>query len=84
LDCEQSRRRLLVSLSLGGFLVMTSTLIKLILGITLLVIVVIIGPLLGIWSLNTLFPVLAIPYTIETWAAFALLFTTGSIYKFKK
>jgi hypothetical protein len=63
---------------------MTSTLIKLILGITLLVIVVIIGPLLGIWSLNTLFPVLAIPYTIETWAAFALLFTTGSIYKFKK
>jgi hypothetical protein len=63
---------------------MTSTLIKLTLGITLLVIVVIIGPLLGIWSLNTLFPVLAIPYTIETWAAFALLFTTGSIYKFKK
>jgi hypothetical protein len=63
---------------------MTSTLIKLIFGIALLVIVIIIGPLLGIWSLNTLFPVLAIPYTIETWAAFALLFTTGSIYKFKK
>jgi hypothetical protein len=63
---------------------MTSTLIKLILGITLFVIVIVIGPLLGIWSLNTLFPVLAIPYTWETWAAFALLFTTGSIYKFKK
>jgi hypothetical protein len=63
---------------------MTSALIKLILGITLFVIAIVIGPLLGIWSLNTLFPVLAIPYTIETWAAFALLFTTGSIYKFKK
>jgi hypothetical protein len=63
---------------------MTSTLIKLILGITLFVIAIVIGPLLGIWSLNTLFPVLAIPYTWETWAAFALLFTTGSIYKFKK
>lgn len=25
------------------------------------------GPLLTIWSLNTLFPVLAIPYSIETW-----------------
>jgi hypothetical protein len=84
MDCKQSRRRLLVSLSLGGFLVMTSTLIKLFFGIALLVIAIIIGPLLGIWSLNTLFPVLAIPYTIETWAAFALLFTTGSIYKFKK
>jgi len=63
---------------------MTSALIKLILGITLFVVAIVIGPLLGIWSLNTLFPVLAIPYTWETWAAFALLFTTGSIYKFKK
>jgi hypothetical protein len=63
---------------------MTSTLIKLIFGIALILFAIIIGPLLGIWSLNTLFPVLAIPYTIETWAAFALLFTTGSIYKFKK
>ena len=63
---------------------MTSALIRLILGITLFVIAIVIGPLLGIWSLNTLFPVLAIPYTWETWAAFALLFTTGSIYKFKK
>ena len=31
--------------------------------------VVIFGPLLTIWSLNTLFPVLAIPYSIETWLA---------------
>ena len=30
------------------------------------VVVVVFGPLLTIWSLNTLFPVLAIPYSIET------------------
>lgn len=52
---------------------MTTALIKFILGITLLVIAVALGPLLGIWSLNTLFPVLNIPFTLETWAAFAIL-----------
>jgi hypothetical protein len=31
------------------------------------------GPILIIWSLNTLFPVLAIPYTLNTWAAAVLL-----------
>ena len=30
-------------------------------------------PLLTIWSLNTLFPTLAIPYTLETWFAVVLL-----------
>jgi hypothetical protein len=30
---------------------------------------VIAGPLLLIWALNTLFPVLAIPYTVWTWLA---------------
>jgi hypothetical protein len=33
------------------------------------VVVVVFGPLLTIWSLNALFPVLAIPYSIETWVA---------------
>ena len=33
------------------------------------IVVVLFGPLLTIWSLNTLFPVLAIPYSIETWLA---------------
>ena len=56
---------------------MTSALIKLILGITLIVIAIVFGPLLGIWSLNTLFPVLSIPYTWETWLAYFLLL--GSI-----
>lgn len=32
-----------------------------------------IGPLALIWSLNTLFPVLAIPYTIWTWLAAMIL-----------
>ena len=36
-------------------------------------IVIIVGPLLSIWALNTLFPVLAIPYTIQTWAAILLV-----------
>jgi hypothetical protein len=31
------------------------------------------GPLLTIWSLNTLFPSLAIPYSIETWVAVLIL-----------
>ena len=41
--------------------------------LVLLVIVIIVGPLLSIWSLNTLFPVLAIPYTFETWLAVMLV-----------
>ena len=39
----------------------------------LLVVLVIVGPIVAIWSLNTLFPVLAIPYTIETWLATAVI-----------
>jgi hypothetical protein len=31
------------------------------------------GPLLILWSLNTLFPALAIPYSLDTWAAAVLL-----------
>jgi hypothetical protein len=56
---------------------MIKAIFKLILGISLLLTVVVIGPLVGIWSLNTLFPVLAIPYTWQTWLAFLLLF--GSV-----
>ena len=39
----------------------------------LLFVVVLLGPFLAIWSLNTLFPVLAIPYSIETWLATAVI-----------
>ena len=41
--------------------------------LVLIVIIVIVGPLASIWALNTLFPVLAIPYTLETWAAMLLV-----------
>jgi hypothetical protein len=61
---------------------MMTSLIKLILGITLVVAVIVFGPLLGIWSLNVLFPVLAIPYTLETWAAFFLLFGSATGLRF--
>lgn len=39
----------------------------------LLILVIVFAPFLSIWALNTLFPVLAIPYTFETWAAVILL-----------
>jgi len=37
--------------------------------IIIVVMIVIGAPIAFIWALNTLFPVLAIPYTIETWIA---------------
>jgi hypothetical protein len=61
---------------------MIKSILKLILGLSLLVAVIVLGPLLGIWSLNTLFPVLAIPYTWETWAAFLLLFGSATGLRF--
>ena len=39
----------------------------------LILALIVLGPLLTIWSLNTLFPVLAIDYTLETWLAALLL-----------
>lgn len=50
-----------------------SSIIKLIGLIAFVVFIVAIGPLATIWALNTLFPVLAIPYAIETWFAIVLL-----------
>ena len=38
-----------------------------------ILVVVIAGPLAMIWSVNTLFPVVNIPYTFETWAAAAII-----------
>jgi len=43
--------------------------------ILFLVLLIALGPLLTIWSLNTLFPVLAIPYAFDTW--FATLWIGG-------
>lgn len=46
---------------------------KIVFVILFFVALVILGPLLTIWSLNTLFPVLAIPYNIETWVAIIII-----------
>ena len=46
---------------------------KIIVGIVLLVVLIAIGPLATIWALNTLFPVLAIPYTVWTWLSVVIL-----------
>ena len=47
--------------------------IKLLAALALIILLIIIGPFLTIWALNTLFPALAIGYTLETWAAVILL-----------
>jgi hypothetical protein len=49
----------------------------------LLVAIAALGPLLVIWSLNTIF-VLAIPFTLEAWVAVIILgmFLKGNVVKF--
>jgi len=48
-------------------------LIGIVFAIALVIVILAIGPLATIWSANTLFPSLAIPYTIETWLAVIIL-----------
>ena len=50
-----------------------SDVVKILVAVAFIIFLVIVGPFLTIWALNTLFPVLAIGYTIETWAATVLL-----------
>jgi hypothetical protein len=47
-------------------------------------VLVIIGPLLTIWALDTLFPVLNIPYSLETWFAAAILTAGFAVRSNKK
>jgi hypothetical protein len=54
------------------------TMIKAILLILFVVFLIVVGPLLTIWALNTLFPVLAIDYTWQTWLAVVIL---GGLFK---
>jgi hypothetical protein len=54
--------------------------IKLVLVVIGILLILAAGPLLIIWSMNTLFPVLSIPYTWETWAAAVLL---GGVFSTK-
>ena len=41
--------------------------------LAIVVLAVVFGPICTIWAANTLFPLLAIPYTFETWLAVILL-----------
>jgi hypothetical protein len=46
---------------------------KYFIGIVIVVALVALGPLLTIWSLNVLFPLLAIKYSLESWLAVVIL-----------
>ena len=54
---------------------MFDSMIKIVLAIALILVLLAIGPWLVIWSLNTLFPVLAIEFTFWTWAAVVIMGT---------
>jgi len=54
---------------------MLDTVIKFALAIAVVVVIMAIGPWLVIWSLNTLFPVLAIEFTFWTWCAVVIIGT---------
>ena len=47
--------------------------IKILFAVVLIVFLIAIGPILTMWALNTLFPVLAIPFDVYTWAAVVIL-----------
>lgn len=53
--------------------------------IAVVVLLIVIGPLAIIWSLNTLFPALAIPYNLDTWCAVVVLngFAVTTFYRIK-
>jgi len=60
-----------------------SDLTKIVLLVLLLIVLVVFGPLVTIWALNTLFPILSIPYNLATW--FAVVWLAGFvIHKGKK
>jgi hypothetical protein len=54
---------------------MFDSIIKVTLAIALVVVIMAIGPWLVIWSLNTLFPLLAIEFTFWTWCAVVIMGT---------
>ena len=56
-------------------------LLKLIAGILFIIFILAIVGYLNIWALNTLFPVLNIPFNLYTWAASMILF--GSLTQIK-
>ena len=51
---------------------------KLLVSVIIILALILIGPILTIWALDTLFPVLAIPYTLSTWCAVIIV---GGLFK---
>jgi hypothetical protein len=47
--------------------------LKILVGVTLILFLLAVGPWLVIWSLNTLFPALAIEFTFWTWCAVVVI-----------
>ena len=49
--------------------------------VVLIIALVVLGPLATIWALNVLFPILAIPYSWQTWLAVLVIgaFLKGSV-----
>lgn len=52
---------------------MFDSIVKVVIGIALIVLLLAIGPWLVIWSLNTLFPLLAIQFGFWTWLAVVIM-----------
>jgi len=52
---------------------MFDSIVKVTLAIAVVVVIMAIGPWLVIWSLNTLFPALAIEFTFWTWCAVVIM-----------
>ena len=53
---------------------------KIFIVIALAILAIILGPIAIIWSMNVLFPSLAIPFSLDTWCAVVILsslFTTN-------
>ena len=48
-------------------------LVTIVLMIVLLIVLIAIGPIVVIWALNTLFPILSIQFTFWTWLAVVIL-----------
>jgi hypothetical protein len=53
---------------------------KWIIWLVIIVFLIAIGPIATIWAINKLFPVVAIPYTFETWVAVVIV---GALFKTK-
>lgn len=47
--------------------------LKIIVGLVIIIGLIVLGPFLTIWAANTLFPALAIEYSLSTWAAVIIL-----------